>query len=100
MKECKNIEEIRENIDSIDKEIVKLLSQRSNFVKQAAKFKKNNEDIEAPQRVEEVIKKVKTLAVRYEMPPEIAENVYRVMIENFINSETEEFKEKNLKNEF
>ncbi|HMK53401.1 MAG TPA: chorismate mutase [Methanobacteriaceae archaeon] len=93
MKDCKNIEEIRENIDAIDKKIVKLLSQRRDFVKQAAKFKKNDEDVKAPQRVEEVIKKVKILAIKYKMPPEIVESIYKVMIENFINYEAKQYQE-------
>ena len=45
MIECKNIDEVRVNIDIIDREIVKLLSERSEYVKQAAKFKKNTDDV-------------------------------------------------------
>ncbi len=55
MTECKSIDEVRENIDSIDREIVRLLSERRRYVKQAAGFKKTREDVRAPKRVEEVI---------------------------------------------
>ncbi|KPQ41867.1 MAG: isochorismate-pyruvate lyase, partial [Candidatus Methanoperedens nitroreducens] len=40
MSECKSIEEVRENINRIDREMVELISQRSRYVEQAAKFKK------------------------------------------------------------
>lgn len=90
MKEYDNIEGIRENIDKIDREIVKLLSKRSYFVKEAAKFKNSAEDVEAPKRVEQVIRKVRSLAEEYEMQPDIVENVYRVMIKNFIEYERDQ----------
>jgi isochorismate pyruvate lyase len=32
---CKNIDEVRANIDLLDREIVKLLSERSKYVGQA-----------------------------------------------------------------
>lgn len=44
MIECKNIDEVRYNIDIIDRKIVELLAERSNYVRQAAKF---NLDIDA-----------------------------------------------------
>lgn len=97
MKECKNIGDIRENIDKIDREVVKLLSKRSYFVKEAAKFKKNAEDVEAPKRVEEVIKKVRCLAEEYGMQPDIVENIYRTMIKNFIDYEMDQHSKQALK---
>ena len=90
MKECENIEQIRENIDKIDRKIVKLLSKRSYFVKEAAKFKKDAEDVEAPKRVEEVIQKVRSLSEEYGMQPDIVENVYRAMIKSFIDYEMDQ----------
>lgn len=38
--ECKDLEEVRSNIDKIDNQIVKLIAERGSFVKQASKFKK------------------------------------------------------------
>lgn len=48
--ECKSIEEVRENINRIDREIVKLIAQRGCFVGQAAKFKKTTKDVKAAAR--------------------------------------------------
>ena len=47
LSECKSIEEVRENINRIDREIVELISQRSRYVAQAAKFKKTTQDVKA-----------------------------------------------------
>ncbi len=90
MKDCRDINEVRENIDSIDREIVRLLSERSRYVKQAARFKKTAEDVKAPKRVEEVIAKVRILASEQGIDPDIVEKVYRTMITCFINHEMKE----------
>ncbi|WP_412675996.1 chorismate mutase [Bacillus paramycoides] len=43
------------NIDYLDNQIVMLISERSRYVEQAAKFKKDIEDVKALKRVEAVI---------------------------------------------
>ena len=87
---CNNIEEVRNNINNIDEQIVKLIALRGIFVKQAAKFKKDSNDVKAPKRVEEVINKVKNLAKITGANEEVVENVYRTMIDSFINLEMKE----------
>jgi isochorismate pyruvate lyase len=87
MADCKTIEEVRENINRIDREIVELISQRSSYVGQAAKFKKTTEDVKAPVRVEEIISKVRNLAVEKNLDPDIVEKIYRTMITCFIDYE-------------
>jgi isochorismate pyruvate lyase len=91
MIECNSIEAVRTNINQIDEEIVKLIAKRGHFVKQAAKFKKDTADVKAPKRVEEVISKVKKLAKTAGANEEVVENVYRTMIDSFINAEMNEF---------
>jgi isochorismate pyruvate lyase len=88
---CKNIDEVRNNINNIDEQIVKLIAQRGEFVKQAAKFKKDSDAVKAPKRVEEVINKVKDLAKSTGANEEVVENVYRAMIDSFIKTEMKEF---------
>ena len=87
MADCKTIEEVRENINRIDRDIVELISQRSRYVGQAAKFKKTTEDVKAPVRVEEIISKVRNLAVEKNLDPDIVEKIYRTMITCFIDYE-------------
>jgi len=84
---CKSIEEVRENIDSLDNQIVRLISERSRFVEQAARFKKDAEDVKAPKRVEAVIKKVRKLANENDVNPDIIEEIYRTMVSYFIKYE-------------
>lgn len=91
MIECNSIDEVRTNINNIDEQIVKLIAQRGEFVKQAAKFKKDNDDVKAPKRVEEVISKVKNIAKLNGANEDVIENVYKAMIDSFIKAEMKEF---------
>lgn len=43
---CTSIEDVRENIDRIDRTIVTLLAERGSYVKRAAVFKKTTEDFD------------------------------------------------------
>ncbi len=84
-----SLEDVRYNIDLIDKVIIQLISERSFFVNEAARFKTNEQEVEAPRRVEEVIGKIRHVAVSKKLNPDIAEKVYRAMIGAFIEQEKE-----------
>lgn len=88
---CTSIEEVRANIDRIDRQIVRLLAERGCYVKQAARFKKTTEDVKAPQRVEQVIAKVAALSRELGADPSVTEQVYRAMISGFTNAELAEY---------
>ncbi|KAA0949488.1 MULTISPECIES: chorismate mutase [unclassified Pseudomonas] len=87
---CTSLEQVRENIDRLDRQIVALLAERGGFVSQAARFKKNTDGVKAPQRVEQVIAKVRSLSHAVGANPEVTEQVYRAMISAFIQQELEE----------
>ncbi len=87
---CNSLDEVRENVDRIDREIVSLLAKRGNFVTQAASFKKTTDEVKAPNRVEQVIAKVTALAQEHGANPMVVESVYRAMISAFIEAELKE----------
>lgn len=89
---CNSLEEVRANIDRIDTEIIKLIAERGTFVVQATNFKKNEDGVKAPSRVEAVITKVRGKAQEYGANADMIEALYREMISCFINMEMEEFK--------
>jgi len=91
VQQCQSLDEIRANIDSIDRDIVQLLSIRSAYVEQAAAFKSNAQEVAAPQRVEQVIRKVRALSQEYGIKPDITEATYRAMISAFIELEQQVF---------
>lgn len=87
---CTSLEEVRENIDRLDRQIVTLLAERGTYVTEAARFKKDSDAVRAPQRVEQVIAKVRALSEEYDANPEVVEQVYRAMIAAFIEQELQE----------
>lgn len=86
------IEEIRQEIDKIDTEIIKLLSKRSSLVTAAGKLKKDEQGVRDPKRVEQVINKVKSKAAEAGLDPDIAEKIYRTIISCFVAKELKEFR--------
>ena len=86
-----SLDEVREAIDGIDREIVRLLAARGRYVEIAAGFKESVEEVAAPRRVEQVIARVRRLAAEHEIDPAIVERVYRAMIAAFIDHERTEF---------
>lgn len=87
---CTTLEEVRNNIDRLDQQIVTLLAERGRYVSQAARFKKDTDGVKAPQRVEQVIAKVRDLAQNLGANSEVTEQVYRAMIAAFIQQELAE----------
>lgn len=93
--ECKSLEEVRANIDKIDDGIIKLIAERTDYVRQAAKFKTNTNGVKAPDRVEAVIRKVRGEAGKNGADADMLEALYREMISRFIITETHEFEKDN-----
>ncbi len=86
-----SLEDVRSNIDRLDRAIIGLMAERGGYVRQAARFKTCSADVEAPKRVEQVIDKVRALATGAGLEPEVAEEAYRAMIAAFIEVEGEAF---------
>ncbi|WP_085625600.1 MULTISPECIES: chorismate mutase [unclassified Pseudomonas] len=84
---CTSLDEVRQGIDEIDRNLVSLLAQRGRLVTQAATFKKTTDDVRAPARVEQVIRKVREMADETGASAEVVEQVYRAMISAFIAEE-------------
>lgn len=88
---CKTLGEVRGNIDRLDREIVRLIAERSHYVHEAARFKANPAQVEAPERAEAVVRKAMATAEQEGLSPKIAEATYRAMIRAFIDYEQDIF---------
>jgi isochorismate pyruvate lyase len=94
---CESLDEVRAQIDRLDRAIVELLAERGQYVRQAARFKKTSADVHAPQRVEQVMARVRALADEFGGDADVVERVYRAMIAAFTDAELVE--QKNLRNQ-
>jgi isochorismate pyruvate lyase len=82
--------EVRESIDAVDRKIIRLLAEREGYVRRAARLKETQEDVKAPDRVEEVVRNARTLAGEHGANPDVVEEVYRAMISRFVSLEMDE----------
>ena len=86
--ECTNITEVRNEIDAIDAEIIKLLSTRFGYVREVVKYKeKTASGIEATSRRTAVIDTRRQWAEEAGLNPDVIENIYNTLIDYFIVEE-------------
>jgi len=90
MQDCRTMAEVRAQIDQLDEQIVDLLAERGGYVRQAARIKAGRDEIVDPPRIEEVVAKARARGARAGLPGELIEPLYRLMIDRFINLETQE----------
>ncbi|MEV0402898.1 chorismate mutase [Actinoallomurus sp. NPDC050550] len=78
---------IRIEIDELDRRIVALLAERENLVRRAGRLKTSATAVRAPQRVEQVVQRVRAAAADLGATPDVVERTYRAMIGAFIDLE-------------
>ncbi|RKG37141.1 chorismate mutase [Acinetobacter rongchengensis] len=89
---CESLEQVRENIDQIDQQLIDLIATRQFYVDQAVRFKRTKEDAQSPERVQQVIDKVRQKAFEVGTDPDLVESIYREMIQHFIQRELKEIR--------
>jgi len=85
--EQQSLDQIRAGIDGVDRELVRLLGERERLVRQAGRLKSDTAAVRAPDRVEQVIARVRAVAVDLGASPAVVERTYRAMIAAFIDLE-------------
>ena len=88
-KDLKNIQEIRDSIDEIDFQILKLFGDRNRCVEEIVKFKKDKEGVIAKQRQAELLKLRRKWASDFNLNPELIEKIFKMLINNNIQKELE-----------
>ena len=89
---CENLEQARAKIDLIDQELIEMIATRQFYVDQAVRFKRTAEDVQSPERVQQVINKVREQAIQLHTDPDLVEKIYREMIQHFIRRELKEIR--------
>jgi len=87
--ECKNKEEIRNQIDVIDKEILSLFALRFNYVSEIVKYKNDVESVVAQDRKKEVIDLRGKWAEELGLDKATFERIFECLINDNINKELE-----------
>ena len=79
--------EIRAAIDALDDQIVDIIAQRQRLVEAAGRRKVNAAAVPAPERVAQVIGRVRARARESGAEPDVVEATYRAMIGAFVELE-------------
>lgn len=85
--DCISMDEVRAEIDRIDRVLVALIAERQSYIEAAARIKDHESDVRVEWRIEDVVAKVLSAAKREGLSPEIAEPVWRELIERCIAHE-------------
>lgn len=79
--------DVRRRIDDLDRDVVRLLAHRGLLVAEAGRLKADAAAVRAPDRVEQVVTRVRGLATELGADPVVVERTYRAMIGAFIELE-------------
>ncbi len=88
---CDTLAEVRENIDRIDRDLVRLMAERQSYVGEAGRFKKDPAAVSDPKRVDAIIARVRADAEAQKLDPAVAEKTFRAMIAAFEDYERAEW---------
>jgi isochorismate pyruvate lyase len=81
--------EVRAGVDALDRELVRLLVTRQGYMHAAARIKPNRDAVYDAERIEDVVAKVLNEARAQGLSADIAEPVWRKLIERCIAHEFE-----------
>ena len=90
--DCQSMLNIREAIDNIDRDIINKFGKRFEYVKAAAKFKQNTQDIRAEERFKIMLRQRRIWAAENNLNPDVIEQLYRDLVNYFITEELQTWK--------
>jgi isochorismate pyruvate lyase len=89
--DCRSMNDIRSEIDRVDRALVALMAERQGYIERAAEIKAERGAVRDENRIEDVVAKVIVEAGRAGLDPSIAEPVWRLLIERSIAYEFKAF---------
>ncbi|WP_372707495.1 chorismate mutase [Brevundimonas sp.] len=84
---CASMAEVRQGVDALDRALVVLLAERQRYMDAAARIKPDRSVVHDDARIEEVVSKVLASADAHHLSRDIAEPVWRTLIDRCIAHE-------------
>lgn len=85
--ECADMNDVREAIDTIDQQIIRLLGERRHYVDAAAQFKTDAASVRAPERFEAMLQQRRAWAEANGLSADVIEKLYTDLVNYFIAEE-------------
>ena len=93
-KNSKKLILIRKKLDKLDNELLSLIENRSNLVKEVLKLKEYKKEIVDKKRISFILTKIKKKSKKLNIDPKITNRIWKNMIWTFIDYERRNFKKK------
>ncbi|ANF55931.1 chorismate mutase [Brevundimonas naejangsanensis] len=85
--DCVTMVDVRQGVDALDRALVTLLAERQRYMDAAARIKPNRDAVFDQARIDDVVAKVLAAAGPAGLSPDIAEPVWRLLIDRCIAHE-------------
>lgn len=85
--DCTSMAEVRQGVDALDRALVQLLAERQGYMEAAARIKPSRDAVHDDARIEDVVSKVLIAADAAGLSRDIAEPVWRTLIDRCIAHE-------------
>jgi isochorismate pyruvate lyase len=85
--DCGSIGDVREAIDGLDREVLRLLGRRARYVSAAVRFKTDAESVRAPGRQKEMLARRRRWAEEEDLDPDFTEALYGDIVAHFVGRE-------------
>tara|TARA_Y100000590_G_C15636824_1_gene983304 strand:+ start:347 stop:628 length:282 start_codon:yes stop_codon:yes gene_type:complete len=90
----KKLTRARRKIDSIDRDIFKLIKKRSIIVKHMMYLKKNKNEIVDHIRIKEILKNIRKKSIQNKIDPKVTNKIWKSMIWSYVDYQRRNFKKK------
>ena len=92
--QCRDMTEVRTEIDRIDKTLVDAIAERFGYVERAWQLKlEAGQEANVPWRNQQVFDRVRARALEKGLPPDLVEALWRQMVGWFIQHEEEKLRD-------
>ena len=85
---------LRKRLDILDNKLLRLISIRSNIVKDVLKLKNHKSEIVDKKRISKILNNIKIKSLKKKIDPKITNRIWKNMIFAYIDYERRNFKKK------
>ncbi|KAF8132066.1 chorismate mutase, partial [Boletus edulis] len=84
---CSSLDQVRAALDVIDAKLLELLSNRTAYSREAARFKSKEADVDDPLRDQQIINRAIDNATAVQLPQIVAQQVFQSIIDSTVEFE-------------
>ena len=90
----KKLKKLRNKLDLLDNQLLRLIKIRTNLVKDVLKLKIYKKEIIDRKRIKKILLNIKIKSLKYNIDPMITKRIWKNMIWSYIDFEKKNFKKK------